>query len=361
MVFEFLHKIKTTTLKQTKNTNKPKNQEKIKLLVHLEKSVRSELFETVFKIINTANWFLKAYMLIVVILSSGLASYTVVQSFVDYFSYGVITTSRTIFETPTLFPQVTVCNINPYTTQYAYDFLKDIDTAGNFFKNDSNMTYGESEDFLSNFYYQSLNIATNENYTDQHRQSLAHRFDDVLLGCYFNAEICTANDFVWKFDPIYGNCYVFNSGFDAAGQPMDLKRSTAAGSYYGLSLTIYTDFVEKLSKFNSYIGGRGLIIQIGNSSYKTEYGANGILVPAGFQTNLILDRSFKFSLPSPYSDCEIDNDSPKTEGSEIYRLIGQISYQYTQQLCIIECYQKWAILTCNCSDSFFLCSNRLFA
>ena len=322
------------------------------LLVHLQENMRTELFEIVFKIINTPHLLLKAYLFIFVAATSSLASYTVAQTFIEYFAYDVITISRTIFETPTLFPQVTVCNINPYTTQYAYDFLKNIDTASTFFKNDSNMTYGESEAFLDSLYYQSLNIAMNESYSDQHRQSLAHRFDDILLGCYFNGEACTTDDFAWKFDSIYGNCYVFNSGFDATGQPTDLKRSTVAGSYYGLTLTIYTGFVEKLSKFNSYIGGRGLILQIGNSSYKTEYSGNGLLVPAGLQTNMIVDRSFKSSLPSPYSDCEIANDSPTTEGSEIYRLIAQTSYQYTQQLCFIECYQKWAISTCNCSDSF---------
>ena len=349
---EFLHEKKTTTLKQTKNTNKPNNQEKNGLLVHLEKSVRTELFEIVLKIINTPNWFLKAYMLIAVVLASCLASYTVLQSFNDYFAYDVITTSRTIFETPTLFPQVMVCNINPYTTQYAYDFLKDIDTTSSFFNNNSNMTYGENSEFFKYFYYRSLDIAMNKSYTYQQRQNLAHNFDDILLVCSFNEESCTANDFVWKFDPMYGNCYVFNSGFDAAGQPTDLKRSTMTGTYYGLSLAIYTGFFEKLEKFNSYIGGRGLTIRIGNSSYMIDYDVNGILVPAGFQTNLIVDRSFKFLLPSPYSDCEIANDSPKNEGSELYRLIAQTSYQYTQQLCFIECYQKWAISTCNCSDSF---------
>ena len=64
------------------------------------------------KIILTPHFFLKLILFLFLIGTSGYSSYLVVQSIVNYFNYGVTTTSRTIFEMPTLFPKVTLCNIN---------------------------------------------------------------------------------------------------------------------------------------------------------------------------------------------------------------------------------------------------------
>jgi hypothetical protein len=91
-------------------------------------------------------------------------------------------------------------------------------------------------------------------------------------------------------------------------------------------------------------------------SYSTYYLDSGILVPSGFTTNIAVDREFKSILPKPYSNCEIDANSPKyIQGMDLYNLIiAQSEYAYTQQLCFFQCYQEYIVKTFNCSVSMFV-------
>ena len=287
------------------------------------------------RIILTPHLTLKIFLSTFVLASSGFASYFVIKSFMDYFSYRVSTETRTVYETPTLFPKVTICNINWFTTQYAFNSLQN----GN--NNPNNLL-----SFL--------------------KKLLAHNLSDILIDCKFNSNPFNKSDFVWSFDKDYGNCYTFNSGFGSNGNKTDLKKSTISGPDYGLSLTVYVNFYEELM---SYSSGLGALIRIGNSSYSTFYSNGGILVSSGFQTNIVVEREFKSVLSKPYSNCEIDSKSPDViPNLELYNLISQSEYAYTQQLCFIQCYEKFIISKYNCSLSNFIslflkvskCSTKLF-
>ena len=85
----------------------------------------------------------------------------------------------------------------------------------------------------------------------------------------------------------------------------------------------------------------------------TDHNSDGMLIPAGFHTDLNVDRAFKFVLPKPYSSCEIHSESSKTSGSDLFKLIAKSRYEYTQQLCIMQCYQQEVIEKCNCTDTAF--------
>jgi len=57
-----------------------------------------------------------------------------------------------------------------------------------------------------------------------------------------------------------------------------------------------------------------------------------------------VEREFKSILPKPYSNCEIDSLSPKFRpGWDLYNLVGQSKYIYSQQLCFSQCLQKYFI------------------
>ena len=347
-----------------------------------DKEVRTELFEVMLKIIRTPYIPLKAYLLIFILGTSGLAAYTVIESFMSYLAFDVTTKSRTVLETPTLYPKVTVCNLNIYTTEYAYNFLKSIDTNGFFERMAlSNLTAKESLYLISDLYSRAQIIAYSQNISDQQRKLFAHRLDDMLINCRFNQMPCNASDFAWTFDQAYGNCYVFNSGYNAAGEKIALKELTLDSSYFGLQLEVYSNVYESLEVSNALFGGLGLVLRIENSSHLIGKKDDGVRIATGFHTDIVVDRSFKFMLPRPYSDCEVESDSSKTSGTDIFTLIAQSEYEYTQQLCFLQCYQKYLILECNCtngmlslynvsscvtneeincSSRFFVSSSRLF-
>ena len=262
---------------------------------------------------------LKIFALIFVLASTGLASYLVIDSVLSYFAYGVTSASRTIYETPTLFPKVTFCNLNRFTTEYAYGLTQN-----------------------KNFNPKDL--------TSDEKKLLAHDLDDVLIECTFNGNQCNSSDFIWSFDPWYGNCYTFNSGFNSNGNKIDLKKSTIASPFYGLQLTLYVNLYEELWSSNNRRKYLGAVIRIGNSSYSTYYLDGGIFVSPGYSTYIAVDREFKTMLPKPFSNCEIDLNSPKQiPNLELYNLIGQSEYAYTQQLCFSQCVQKKVIEKYNCS------------
>jgi hypothetical protein len=87
-------------------------------------------------------------------------------------------------------------------------------------------------------------------------------------------------------------------------------------------------------------------------------------------------RQFSTKLPRPYSECNLDDDNiQKSDNnqvlnhykSDLYELIINQGYDYTQNDCINQCFQKHLIRICNCT--FFVlpsyydrpsCSNQQF-
>ena len=163
----------------------------------------------------------------------------------------------------------------------------------------------------------SLFYNINENFIniDQlvgEKNKLSHSPDDIIFDCTFNKNKCNLNNFTWYYDKIFGICYVFNSGYNSTGHVIELESSYIEGIDYGLKFDLYIGFHENLTRFNSfYENGLGAIIRIGNSSYLIENYNSGIRIQPGYNTFINIDRSFEFIMTKPYSNCDIDNESPK--------------------------------------------------
>ena len=292
-----------------------------KLKCLLKEVLYNSLAQAFIKIFSTPHFILKLFLLICVTTSSCLVSYLVIQAILTYLNYGVTTTSRIIFETPALFPKVTICNVNAFATRYAFNLTQQ-------------------------------GIFNGNNLTTEQKKKLGHDLNDVLIECWFNKSPCYSTNFTWSFHRTYGNCYAFNSGIDSNGNKVDLSQSAIFGLDYGLQLKIYVNIYEELINFEESLGA---VIRIGNSSYSTYYSNDGIFVSPGSNTYIVVDREFKSILPKPYSNCEVESNSPKLRlNLDVYNLIGQSNYAYTQQLCFMQCYQNFVIKRYNCSlYSFF--------
>ncbi len=121
-----------------------------------------------------------------------------------------------------------------------------------------------------------------------------------------------------------------------------------------MQVKLYLNYNENLRLLSAYQGGIGAMVRIDNSSYMTDHIFDGIRIMTGTHTELEIERSFKFTMPKPYSSCEIDDSSPMTSNSELYNLIAQSQFEYTQQLCFQQCFQKYTIKECNCAASTFV-------
>ena len=339
--------------KKVKNQNfKMKDHELTKLLKH---TLTGEMYHALLNLIVSPHLILKVFLFIFLAISYGLASYTIITLILTYFDYGVTTTVRTIYETPATFPKITICNVNQFTTQYAFELIQNIsqenkiDVLDNkIFKNLDRYYKFLNANQFSNIAFGTINLMK-----DSDKQKLGHSLKDSLLSCTFNYKNCISDDFSWEFDPNYGNCYSFNSGFNSTGQHTELKQSNIAGNGYGLSLEIYTNYYENLSYFNSISKGQGLLIRIDNVSHLIDHALDGILVSAGMTTNIELSRVFKSTLPKPYSNCDFDSVETASFSSDLFNLIQKSPIEYTQQFCLNECLQKLIFKECNCVISFF--------
>jgi len=229
----------------------------------IKENIGNETGHAFIKMIYSEHIVLKLFWAISLIGSNAICGYLIIQTIVAYFSFETYTSSKTIFETPTLFPKVTICNNVQFATEYAYHFLEDLSRDyfpdQNIFNESQMRNYSSKEkfDLIMTFYSVATAKVLEANFTNEQKKKLGHSLDDAMFTCNFNNVQCTPDDFLWEFDRYYGNCFVFNSGLNSSGHRVDLKKSYIPGSLYGLQIQFYVGSYEKLNFFNSFYGAGG--------------------------------------------------------------------------------------------------------
>ena len=103
-----------------------KEAEKHSTLHVLKEHLGTEMFTAVLTALDTPHYALKVYLVIFLLLAYGMAVYTSVFLVLGYLDYAVITTTRIVFETPATFPKITICNVNKFTTPFAYELVSSV-------------------------------------------------------------------------------------------------------------------------------------------------------------------------------------------------------------------------------------------
>jgi hypothetical protein len=185
----------------------------------LKEILYNSLSQAFIRAIQTPHLVVKAFLVFFIILSSTLAAYYIIGTIISYLNYDVITTSRTIYETAALFPKITICNRNKFQSQFALDFLKQINKEINTTRNVNFFVKEEIERLKlkeKKALMDEINTSANGKITNGFnvtlRQKLGHGIKNILISCKFDYQDCSHADFKWTFDPLYGNCYEFNSG-----------------------------------------------------------------------------------------------------------------------------------------------------
>ena len=263
------------------------------------------------------------------LLSAVSCAYLVSVSITTYFEYNSNTKIDIVFENSPEFPEIAVCNLNMFTTLYAFNFLNDL-----LHKNGLNST----KDF---YYVQVYAKSIAKKSTPEKQRNLSFSKDNFILDCVFNYEKCGIDNFTAYFDKMYGNCYKFNH----------VSHSYMTGLNYGLNLILNAGFDESLQLVNENVGAL-IRINNGTNSTSTLQSTLNINLAPGFKTTLLLDRQFEKHLPKPYSSCEVLSEvtTEEFEGSQFYDLLIKHNFRYRQQDCLQLCFQKISIDECNCTD-----------
>ena len=145
----------------------------------LEELILSSSFHGFVKIVKTKHIILKIIWVFFVLVSLLSCSYLIIKNILYYLDYNVVTNINVIYEIPTTFPTVSLCQ--------------------------QNIDYSSNASYLSS---------------------------KVFIKCKFILQNCNESDFSVFYDPYYGNCYKFNGGFNSKGQTIDLLNSKEAGKFY---------------------------------------------------------------------------------------------------------------------------------
>lgn len=154
------------------------------------------------------NWLIRIIWAACFLAAAVVCNYLIAQSIFNYFNYNTVTKAQRVHRISSEFPTVSVCNLNPFTTNKSHEFVKSILDQNNL--NTPWNTVFEST-LKSMKYVVSLSAYSN-NLTDSDRKLFGYELKDMLLSCTFSLLPCSVNDFEWYYDMFYGNCYRFNSG-----------------------------------------------------------------------------------------------------------------------------------------------------
>lgn len=210
-------------------------------------------------IFKRQNISLKIFWFICFNVSALICFFMISKTIVDYLQYETVSRTETIYEIPSEFPTVSICNLNPFQTNNSIEFVNDILVRNNL-DNMSSLFLGPlSYSTIKKFRYFTISNAANPNITDATRKALGMQLEDMLLSCTFNLEPCNSSEFQWYYDGIFGSCYIFNSGKNSNGYIVKNKFSQNAGPLNGLVLELFVGDPGSLTDFSVSTGAHVMI------------------------------------------------------------------------------------------------------
>ena len=167
----------------------------------------------------------KCMWIVVLVLSASSCLMLIVKSVQEYLHYEVTTRTRLLAEQESVFPTITICNQNPYTTPYADALFSS-----------ANITNDVNNIWMLDKY---LRKTTGSYLSDAQKEKMSD-LNDMLVSCQFGFLACNVSDFEFIYHPYHHNCYRFSSGSGSSS----LKRVQVAGESNGLILDLYTGLTD---------------------------------------------------------------------------------------------------------------------
>ena len=166
-------------------------------------------------------------------------------SVINFLSYETVTNFRSIKETKSDFPAVTICNLNAVDVGTNTNVGKYIDKVLqlNSISPTINPTDNQTAIDLINEASAILKasiIADNDlNASNLTREQLSFTLDTMLISCYFNDIKCSVDDFYLYQTFEYGNCYTFNGLKNSSGNTVSVKQTAKFGPGTGLTIELF--------------------------------------------------------------------------------------------------------------------------
>jgi hypothetical protein len=174
---KFFTKKMITPQKTPQTTFKTSRKDLIKRTIN--DVLTDSLSKAIIKIFYSPSIIIRVFWCLGLLFACGLCSYFLIESILVFFTYELSTTVRTYAEVTSLFPKVTICNKNAFTTKYAFEVAAGLK-------------------------YDEFQFRVNNEFNESQREKTSHSLDDILFECSFNSEKCTAKDFRKEYDKALG-------------------------------------------------------------------------------------------------------------------------------------------------------------
>ena len=340
----------TTTTAMKNGVEKPttaltEHEKNVRLRQNIQNSIRNIKIDGLPNIFRTKLIGFQIMWLVVLAFSSSFCVYLLANSFLEYFQFKVTTNYRLLSELKSIFPTVTLCNMNPMNTEYYMQLLAE-----------ANLT---SVNATSAPYYTFLALeewhkrTTGEYFTLEERLQMSN-LEEMLISCTFQNIACNASSFTYLFHPKYLNCYQFNSGKDESGEEVHLQQATIDGTGNSLVFELYAGVPNEMAELTSQ---RGFYIFINNNTaYPFNFSPAPLSVTPGFGMTSNVVRSFynQFNQwPYQYSDCTVSEEDELIKplaDTSLFELVKEAEFAYSRDTCILFCYQRLNAPRCNCTN-----------
>lgn len=155
------------------------------------------------QIFKRKNRVLKFFWLASFVAFAGLCGHMIAKSVTSFYNFETITKAETVYENPSKFPVVTICNQNSFMTEFAFEYVRNFLITNNLTPIDDLIVYNFSRVITLMRYGVGVDLR-GSNISDEVRKRMGLRIEDMLLSCTYNNRACSSDEFTWSYDTVYG-------------------------------------------------------------------------------------------------------------------------------------------------------------
>jgi hypothetical protein len=351
-------------IKEGNNDNKMKEkslEEEINIFEVILDTIGDSKTHGVSNIVKAKSKILKLIWLICLLASAGYCMYELVIAVMAYLQYGVVLTITPIYEAPTNFIAVQICNNIAYDNQAISSYVTNITNQYNITLNTFS-TLKQYTDTVSALVKSKLAKQAQSGAFNSFQAG--YNLENMMISCFYDGNACSQKDFFYQNDFNYGDCFSFNlgsinnAGYSPLNSTPPIVQSSFTGAANGLQLELFVG--SPANQALTY--GSGIRVTVYNQSTIPFPKDMGITVPTGMQTDIIVSRSFIYHLGQPYSNC-LSDPVDYTQNSVLqtllnnYTLSNGVTQVYKQSYCLKVCLQQYIINQCGCYDLSFTMQN----